>query len=185
MTAPAASVKAHTQRGWTLFLFTGVALGLSLWAFGFSRSADAAKTTLWWFTLGTCALALSSARSPRLAGWIWLTLTTCFAIDGATQGVIRGFFGVAPQPSVIAEALAKRLGPIAPLPMNDPKSPLAAFTVPGAAKAINAQIEELVKAPGVTEVTAKYRNGDRHVAHERYDFLRPTIVHCSSTEPPR
>ena len=42
----------------------------------------------------------------------------------------------------IAEALAKRLGPVAPLPMNDPQSPLAAFTVPGAAKAINAQIEE-------------------------------------------
>ena len=63
------------------------------------------------------------------------------------------------------------------------RSPLAAFTVPGAAKAINAQIEDLVKAPGVTEVSAKYRNGDRHVAHERYDFLRPTVVHCSSTEP--
>ncbi|MBC7816273.1 MAG: aldehyde dehydrogenase family protein, partial [Planctomycetaceae bacterium] len=83
----------------------------------------------------------------------------------------------------IAEALAKRLGPIAPLPMNDPKSPLAAFTVPGAAKAVNAQIEELVKAPGVTEVSVKYRNGDRHVAHERYDFLRPTVIHCTSTEP--
>ena len=84
----------------------------------------------------------------------------------------------------IAEALAKRLGPIAPLPMSDPKSSLAAFTVPGAAKAINAQIEDLLKAPGVTEVSAKYRNGDRHVAHERYDFLRPTVVHCTSTEPP-
>jgi acyl-CoA reductase-like NAD-dependent aldehyde dehydrogenase len=83
----------------------------------------------------------------------------------------------------IAEALAKRLGPVAPLPMSDPKSPLAAFTVPGVAKAINAQIEDLVKAPGVTEVTSKYRNGDRHVAHERYDFLRPTILHCDSSEP--
>ena len=47
----------------------------------------------------------------------------------------------------IADALAKRLGPIAPLPMTDPKASLAAFTVPGAAKAINAQIEELLKAP--------------------------------------
>ena len=35
----------------------------------------------------------------------------------------------------------------------------------------------------MTEVSAKYRGGDRHVAHERYDFLRPTIVHCTSTEP--
>jgi acyl-CoA reductase-like NAD-dependent aldehyde dehydrogenase len=84
----------------------------------------------------------------------------------------------------IADALAKKLGPIAPLPMNDPKAPLAAFTIPGAAKAINDQIGELVKAPGVTEVTAKYRNGDRLVAKERCDYLRPTVVHCSSTEPP-
>ncbi len=83
----------------------------------------------------------------------------------------------------IAEALAKRLGPVAPLPMNDPKSSLAAFTVPGTAKAINGQLEELLKAPGVTEVSAKYRDGDRHVAHEKYDFLRPTLVHCTSTEP--
>ena len=36
----------------------------------------------------------------------------------------------------------------------------------------------------MTEVSEKYRNGDRHVAHERYDFLRPTVVHCTSTEPP-
>jgi acyl-CoA reductase-like NAD-dependent aldehyde dehydrogenase len=84
----------------------------------------------------------------------------------------------------IAEALAKKLGPVAPLPMNDPKAPLAAFTVPGAAKAINDQIDELVKAPGVTEVSAKYRNGDRLIANERCDYLRPTVVHCASAEPP-
>lgn len=83
----------------------------------------------------------------------------------------------------IADALARRLGPVAPLSMSDPKSPLAAFTVAGAAKAINAQIDDLLKVPGVTEVSSKYRNGDRHIAHERHDFLRPTIVHCTSPEP--
>ena len=44
----------------------------------------------------------------------------------------------------IAEALAKRLGPVEPRPMNDPAASLAAFTVQGAAKAINAQIEDLL-----------------------------------------
>ncbi|MEX0729132.1 MAG: aldehyde dehydrogenase family protein, partial [Planctomycetaceae bacterium] len=54
----------------------------------------------------------------------------------------------------IADAIARKLGPVAPLPMNDPKAPLAAFTVPGVAKAINDQIEEKLQIPGVTEVTA-------------------------------
>lgn len=95
-----------TKSAWILFALTGTAMGLSLWTFGFARGSDAAKVTLWWFTLGTCLLAISRAYSSRWTGWVWFAITVCFAIDGATQGVIRGFFGVAPQPSVIAEALA-------------------------------------------------------------------------------
>lgn len=83
----------------------------------------------------------------------------------------------------IADAIAQKLGPVAPLPMSDPNASLAAFTTPGVAEAMNNQIEEKLKEPGVTEMTAKYRDGDRLVAHERYDFLRPTIVHCSSPDP--
>lgn len=82
----------------------------------------------------------------------------------------------------IADALAKRLGPVAPLPMTDPKAGLAAFTTPGAADAINAQIEEKLKEPGITEVTAKYRGGDRLVKHERCDYLRPTVVHSTNLD---
>jgi heptose-I-phosphate ethanolaminephosphotransferase len=106
MTASEHSGRSHAKSAWILFALTGAAMGASLWAFGFARGTDAAKTTLWWFTLGTSLLALSRAYSSRLAGGVWLAITVCFAIDGATQGVIRGFFGVAPQPSVIAEALA-------------------------------------------------------------------------------
>src|SRR5205823_1825270 len=40
----------------------------------------------------------------------------------------------------IAQALAERLGPIAPLPPADPKAGLAAFTVRGQAQAIHASI---------------------------------------------
>ena len=83
----------------------------------------------------------------------------------------------------IADALAKRLGPVAPLPMTDPKASLAAFTVPGVADAVSAQIDEGCKADGVTEVTDKYRGGPRLVKQERCDYLRPTVIHCTSSEP--
>tara|TARA_R110002096_G_scaffold115671_7_gene250417 strand:- start:2623 stop:4059 length:1437 start_codon:yes stop_codon:yes gene_type:complete len=82
----------------------------------------------------------------------------------------------------IADAIAKRIGPVGPTSMTDPEAPLAAFTMTGAAKAMHTQIEEGLKEPGVTEVTAKYRDGDRLIEMERCDYLRPTIVHCASTD---
>lgn len=83
----------------------------------------------------------------------------------------------------IADALAKRLGPIAPVSAKDPKALLAPFTVEGQGEAISEQIDEGVKAEGVTEVTEKYRNGPRLIKHERCAYLRPTVVHCTSPEP--
>lgn len=84
----------------------------------------------------------------------------------------------------IADALAKKLGPVSPLPMNDPKSGLAAFTTPGVAEAMSAQIDEGVKSAAVTEVTEKYRGGPRLEKRERCDFLRPTILHVSNPDDP-
>jgi acyl-CoA reductase-like NAD-dependent aldehyde dehydrogenase len=81
----------------------------------------------------------------------------------------------------IAEAIAARLGPIEVKPPDDPDAKLAAFTIPGAAKAIWGQIEGGLKAPGVTHVTAAY--GDRFVEGERCGWLRPVVVHCASPEP--
>ena len=82
----------------------------------------------------------------------------------------------------IAEALAERLGPIAPLPPDDPKAALAAFTVPGQAKAIMADIDRVVEAPGVEEVTARYHPDGRLVARKLCDYLRPTVIHCDSPD---
>lgn len=81
----------------------------------------------------------------------------------------------------IAEALAERLGPIDVKPPQDPEAKLAAFTIPGAAKAIWQQIEAGLKASGVTHTTAAY--GDRFVEGERCGWLRPTVVHCATPEP--
>jgi acyl-CoA reductase-like NAD-dependent aldehyde dehydrogenase len=84
----------------------------------------------------------------------------------------------------IAEALAERLAPIAPRPATDPEAQLAAFTVPGAARAIAGHIDRQVEAPGVEDVTARLRGGEsRLVERERCGYLRPTVLHCSSPEP--
>ncbi len=84
----------------------------------------------------------------------------------------------------IAEALAERLGAVKPLPPQDDRAELAAFTVPGVAEQVSATIDKDVDVPGVEEVTAKYRDGDRLVQQERCSYLRPTVVWCESSEPP-
>jgi len=79
----------------------------------------------------------------------------------------------------IADALAQRLAKVNPTTMTDPAAQLAAFTNPDVAEAMHNQIEEGLKQSSVTEVTAKYRQGERLEKHERYAFLKPTVVHCS------
>jgi acyl-CoA reductase-like NAD-dependent aldehyde dehydrogenase len=82
----------------------------------------------------------------------------------------------------IADALAKRFAEIRPLPPDHPEAGVAAFTVPGVAAAISSAIDIDLKAPGVTDYTAKYRDGSRLVKKERCDYLLPTVVHCESPE---
>ena len=83
----------------------------------------------------------------------------------------------------IADAIAKRLARIEALPPDHPEASLAAFTVPGVADAISAAIDADVQAPGVTEVTAKYRDGrPRLVKQGRAEYLLPTVLHCDSPE---
>jgi acyl-CoA reductase-like NAD-dependent aldehyde dehydrogenase len=80
----------------------------------------------------------------------------------------------------IAQAMAERMGPVVPLPPEDPKAALAAFTVPNQADAINADIDKDVKEAGVHDMTAKF--GPRLVKKERCDYLRPTVIYCESPE---
>ena len=83
--------------------------------------------------------------------------------------------------TAIARALAERLGPVEPLPPDDPKAVLAAFTVPGQAKAISADIDTVVAETGVEETTASFHDG-RLIERERCDYLRPTVLHCESAD---
>lgn len=80
----------------------------------------------------------------------------------------------------IAEAIAERMGPVQPLPPEDPKSALAAFTVPNQADGINALIDQDLKEAGVHDLTAKF--GPRLVKKERCDYLRPTVILCDGPD---
>jgi acyl-CoA reductase-like NAD-dependent aldehyde dehydrogenase len=80
----------------------------------------------------------------------------------------------------IAEAMAAKIGPVEPLPPEDPKSALAAFTVKGQADAVNADIEKDLTESGVHDLTGQY--GPRLVKRERCDYLRPTVIYCESPD---
>jgi acyl-CoA reductase-like NAD-dependent aldehyde dehydrogenase len=82
----------------------------------------------------------------------------------------------------IADAIARRLAAIRPLPPEHPDASLAAFTIPGAAEAISNAIDADLSAPGVTDVTATYRDGSRLVKQGLADYLLPTIVHAASPD---
>ena len=84
----------------------------------------------------------------------------------------------------IADALAQKLGPIQPTRADDPNARLSGFANPKMADFIEGQLEEGLKAPGASDVTAKYRGGPRKVEFEGGIYLRPTIVCCDSFEHP-
>ena len=83
----------------------------------------------------------------------------------------------------IADALAQKLGPIAPLAPSDENAKLSGFANPKMAEFIDSAIEAGLQTPGATDVTAKYRNGPRKVESDGV-YLRPTIVLCDSFDHP-
>ncbi len=84
----------------------------------------------------------------------------------------------------IADALAKKLGPIVPTAASDENARLSGFANVKMADYIDGAIEQDLKIPGATEATAKYRNGPRKAVFEGGVYLRPTIVLCDSFEHP-
>ena len=84
----------------------------------------------------------------------------------------------------IADALARELGPIGPVPPENDQAHLSGFANPKMADSIDGTIQEGLKTVGATEVTAKYRNGPRKMVFEGGTYLRPTIVLCDSFNHP-
>lgn len=82
----------------------------------------------------------------------------------------------------IAEAIAKKMSELVPLPANDPKAILAASTTAGVAESVSNQIDEGLKAGGATDVSAKYHGGSRIGKLGQSEYLLPTVIHCTSPE---
>ena len=80
----------------------------------------------------------------------------------------------------IAAAIADRLGPVTPLPPDDPQAALAAFTNPAMAAGVWQMIEQDLAQPGVTDGTSGF--GERLIEQERCAYLRPMVIHCDSPE---
>jgi hypothetical protein len=80
----------------------------------------------------------------------------------------------------IAEALARKLGPVTPAEPKDEKARLSGFANPRMAELIDQAIEEGLKTSGATDVTANYRGGPRKTVLGGGTYLRPTIVRCDS-----
>jgi acyl-CoA reductase-like NAD-dependent aldehyde dehydrogenase len=80
----------------------------------------------------------------------------------------------------IAEALAKKLGPVTPLAATDENARLSGFANVKMAEYIDGAIEADLKTAGATDVTAQFRNGPRKVEFEGGVYLRPTVVLCDS-----
>ena len=80
----------------------------------------------------------------------------------------------------IGEALARKLGPIAPTRAEDESGRLSGFANPKMAESINATIEEGLKTAGAADLTAQFRNGQRLARLNGGTYLRPTIVLCDS-----
>jgi len=80
----------------------------------------------------------------------------------------------------IAQALAEKLGSIAPSEPDAENARLSGFANPKMADSIDAAIEEGLKTPGAIDLTSKIRNAPRKVSFEGGTYLRPTVVLCDS-----
>jgi hypothetical protein len=105
--------------------------------------------------------------------------------DNGGRSCINASAVVVPKYAVeIADALAQKLGPVQPASADDLNARLSGFANAKMADFIDAQIEDGLKTPGATDVTAKYRNGPRKVTFEGGVYLRPTIVRCDNFQHP-
>ena len=84
----------------------------------------------------------------------------------------------------IAEALGKKIGPLKPLPVDDPNAVLSGFANPKMGQWIDSAIEADLQVQGASDATAPFRDGPRLLKAEGGTYLRPTVVHCDSIDHP-
>ncbi len=118
----------------------------------------------------------------------WPELLDCLVasiLDNSGRSCINASAIVVPSHAAdIAEALAKRLVEITPLPATDGNALLAAFTNPQSADAVDETITAGLATPGAEDVTAKLRGGARKVTAGGLTYLLPTLIRCNAFSHP-
>ena len=79
----------------------------------------------------------------------------------------------------LADAVARELAAIEPLPRDHEEALLCGFSNTEWAGSINDLIDEHLKVEGAVDVTARYRNGSRLVEMHGQTYLRPTLISCA------
>src|SRR5947199_4894064 len=97
----------------------------------------------------------------------WIDLMAASIAENGGRSCINASAVVVPKyGKEIAEALGKKLGPIAPLPAADEKAKLSGFANPKMAEFIDTAIEEGLKTPGAIDTAAPHRGGPRKCTFE-------------------
>jgi acyl-CoA reductase-like NAD-dependent aldehyde dehydrogenase len=84
----------------------------------------------------------------------------------------------------IAEALATRLAQVMPRAADADDAQLAPFVDPNVAARISGLIDQGLTEPGVREVTASHRSGERLAKWNGCSYLLPTVVLVENAEHP-
>ena len=82
----------------------------------------------------------------------------------------------------ISEALAERLAGVGPRAADDPEAQLAPFADPAVATRISQLIDHGLAEPGVREVTAEHRSGERVVELNGCKYILPTVLLCENSD---
>ncbi|MBI5367788.1 MAG: aldehyde dehydrogenase family protein [Planctomycetes bacterium] len=111
-------------------------------------------------------------------------LTASVAENGGRSCVNASAIVVPAHADEIADALARRLAALRPLPADHPQAELAACADPRVADAIEAAIEAGLRTPGAADITARYRPGPRRVTAHGGAWLLPTVLRCDTLAHP-
>ena len=84
----------------------------------------------------------------------------------------------------VAEALASRLSRIEAKPLDDPLAGIAAFPNPDVARQISNLIDNHLKVPGATDITAMVSRSERVAEVDGCAFLLPTVIWCEDPRHP-
>lgn len=112
------------------------------------------------------------------------TLVESVSANGGRSCINTSAILVPSRREEVAEALARELAKIEPLPRDHGDALLCGFANAEWAGAIDAQIDANLEESGAEDVTARFREGPRRVEAFDQTYLRPTLISCSDKEHP-